>query len=113
MSSELIPSATRTAAARGFIRTATQSLASAIPTTAIAIGTTGQWALGVGLGAAGAVATAALAGTASYLSILSKGVPGDYAVPGAGLTSDERSVIDDLRLIEGRAALDNPAGEGF
>ena len=78
MTTTLIPDATKTAAKRGFIRTAAQSLSSAIPTAAIAIGTTGDWALGVGLGVAGAVVTAGLAGAASYLSILSKGIPEDY-----------------------------------
>lgn len=74
----LVPDATKTAAKRGFIRTAAQSLSSAIPTAAIAIGATGDWALGVGLGVAGAIVTAGLAGAASYLSIVSKGIPEDY-----------------------------------
>ena len=78
MSEKVIPANTRLAAKRGFIRTATQSLASVIPTTAIAIPTTGDVLLGVGLGVAGAVVTAVLAGTASALSIISKGVPEDY-----------------------------------
>lgn len=75
---ELVPAIVRTAAKRGFIRTSTQALASAIPITAIAVGTTSEWVVGVGLGVAGAAATAVLAGTASYLSILSNGIPGDY-----------------------------------
>ena len=78
MTTTLIPDATKTAAKRGFIRTAAQSLSSAIPTAAIAIGATGDWVLGVGLGVAGAVVTAGLAGAASYMSILSKGIPEDY-----------------------------------
>ena len=82
MSTEIVPAATRLAAKRGFVRTATQSLASAIPTTAIAIGLSGDWLLGVGLGAGGAVATALLAGLASYLSIISKGVPEEYVAAG-------------------------------
>ena len=75
----LIPAATQLAAKRGFIRTATQSLASVIPITAIAIPTTGDAALGIGLGVAGAIVTALLAGSASALSIVSKGIPDDYA----------------------------------
>ncbi|WP_345751371.1 hypothetical protein [Microbacterium rhizophilus] len=75
----IIPANTKRAAARGFIRTAAQSLASAIPTSAIAISTTGDFWLGVALGAAGAVVTAALAGTASALDITARGIPEDYA----------------------------------
>lgn len=78
MSTNLVPADTKRAALRGFIRTAAQSLSAAIPTAAIAIGTTGEFWLGVGLGAAGAVVTALLAGTASALSILSAGIPQDY-----------------------------------
>lgn len=76
--SALIPTATKTAAKRGFIRTAAQALSSAMPTAAIVVGVTGDWLLGVGLGVAGAVVTAGLSGAASYLSILSKGIPEDY-----------------------------------
>ncbi|MGO2150891.1 MAG: hypothetical protein ACTH32_06775 [Microbacterium gubbeenense] len=74
----LIPLDTKRAALRGFIRTAAQSLASAIPTGAIAIGLTQDFWLGTALGASGAVVTAILAGGASALTIISKGVPEDY-----------------------------------
>lgn len=79
MTDPIIPAATKLAAKRGFIRTATQSLASVIPIAAITIPTTGDALLGVGLAAAGAVATAVLAGAASALSIVSNGIPKDYA----------------------------------
>ncbi len=79
MADKLIPADTKRAAARGFIRTSAQSLASIIPTSAITITLTGDFWLGVGLGAAGAVATAVLAGAASALSILAAGIPADYA----------------------------------
>ena len=78
MPNTVIPANTKLAAKRGFVRTATQSLASVIPITAIAIPTTGDALIGVGLGVAGAVASAVLAGTASALSIISKGIPEDY-----------------------------------
>jgi hypothetical protein len=85
VSDPIVPTVVKTAAKRGFVRTATQSLASAIPTTAIAITLSGDWLLGVGLGVASAVVTAGLAGAASYLSIISKGVPEEYiAAGGAG-----------------------------
>lgn len=79
MTNAIVPAATKLAAKRGFIRTATQSLASVIPIAAITIPTTGDALLGVGLAAAGAVATAVLAGAASALSIISNGIPKDYA----------------------------------
>ena len=79
MTDPIVPAATKLAAKRGFIRTATQSLASVIPIAAITIPTTGDALLGVGLAAAGAVATAVLAGAASALSIVSNGIPKDYA----------------------------------
>lgn len=79
MTNELVPVQTRVAAKRGFIRTAAQSLSSAIPTAAIAVTLSGDWALGLGLGLAGGAVTAVLAGAASYFSILSKGIPEDYA----------------------------------
>lgn len=79
MPNRLIPADASRAAKRGFIRTASQSLASLIPTGAITIGLTGDWALGAALAAASAIATALMAGAASYLSILSRGIPEDYA----------------------------------
>ena len=82
MTETVIPAGVKIAAKRGFIRTATQSLAAAIPTAGIVIGLTGDWAVGVGLGAAGAFATALLAGTASALMIISKGIPEEYTNAG-------------------------------
>lgn len=78
MTNNIIPANVSLAAKRGFVRTATQSLASVIPITAIAIPTTGDALLSIGLGVAGAVASAILAGSASALSIISKGIPKDY-----------------------------------
>lgn len=78
MSQNIIPPSVKLAAKRGFIRTATQSLSSVIPIVAIAIPTTGDALLGIGLGVAGAITTAVLAGTASALSIVSNGIPSDY-----------------------------------
>ena len=88
MPNTVIPASTKLAAKRGFIRTATQSLTSVIPITAIAIPTTGDALLGVSLGVAGAVASALLAGAASALSIISNGIPEDYqAAPSEGADS--------------------------
>lgn len=79
MTENIIPASVKLAAKRGFIRTATQSLSSVIPIVAIAIPTTGDALLGLGLGAAGAIVTALLSGTASALSIVSSGIPKDYS----------------------------------
>ena len=78
----VIPASVKLAAKRGFVRTFTQSLASVIPTSAIAITLSGDWLLGVGLGAAGAVATAILSGAASALMIVSRGIPDEYTDAG-------------------------------
>lgn len=80
--STVIPAGVKLAAKRGFVRTATQSLSAAIPTAAITVVLTADWALAVGLGALGAVFTAVLAGTASALSIISKGIPDEYVNAG-------------------------------
>lgn len=75
---DIIPADVNLAARRGFIRTATQSLASLIPLTAITVPLTSSALVGVGLAVVGAVVTAGAAGLASYLSIISKGIPEDY-----------------------------------
>ncbi len=78
MADNVIPASTKLAAKRGFIRTFTQTLSSVIPITAIAIPTTGDALLGLGLGVGGALVSSLLSGVASYLSILSNGIPEDY-----------------------------------
>lgn len=78
MSQSVIPTKTKLAAKRGFVRTATQTLSSVIPITAIAIPTTGDGLLGVGLGVAGAIASSLLAGSAAALMIISSGIPDEY-----------------------------------
>ncbi|WP_029153483.1 hypothetical protein [Microbacterium gubbeenense] len=75
---KVVPADVRLAAKRGFVRTATQALSSVIPLGAIAIPTTGDALLGIGLAAGGALVSAALAGAASALDIISKGVPEEY-----------------------------------
>lgn len=79
MSDRLIPADAIRAAQRAGIRTAAQSLASGIPTAGVVVVLTGDWAMSVLLGTLSAVVTALLAGGAAYLSILSKGIPEDYA----------------------------------
>lgn len=79
MTNELIPSATRFAAKRGFIRTSTQSLATgfAVPG-ALTLAFTGDALLALGIGAAGLAFNAVVNGLQSYFSILSQGIPEDY-----------------------------------
>lgn len=87
MSGSVIPTETLLAAKRGFVRTATQTLSSVIPITAIAIPTTGDAGLGMALGAGGAVVSSVLAGAASALMIISKGIPDEYLKAGTTATS--------------------------
>ncbi|MFI5430001.1 hypothetical protein [Aeromicrobium sp. UC242_57] len=70
MSQSVIPTTTKLAAKHGVVRTATQTPSSVIPITAIAIPTTGDGLLGVGLGVVGALTSA--------LMIIAKGIPGEY-----------------------------------
>lgn len=75
----LIPVDARRAAKRAGIRTAAQSLSSVIPSGGIVLALTGDWLLTAGLGTASALITAGLAGLQAYLSVLSNGIPEDYA----------------------------------
>jgi len=80
MSDKLIPANTQLAAKRGFIRTTSQALATTIPTA----GVTGAALSGmdwraVAWAIAAAVLSSLAAGAVSGLSILSKGIPEDYA----------------------------------
>lgn len=79
MTDRLIPVDATRAAARAGIRTAAQSLAAALPAGGVVLALTGDWWTAAMLGAGSAVVTALLAGGAAYLSILSKGIPEDYA----------------------------------
>lgn len=111
--SALVPAKVRTAAKRGFIRTTTQALATVIPLGTItgaalssADPATIAWSV-----AAGALSSVG-AGAASYLSILSKGIPEDYQgepeVDQAGrhaLTPDEAALVADIRDVEARGPL--------
>jgi len=81
----LIPADTKAAAKRGFIRTASQSIATAlgagISATAILSVASGEVDLVPTLITWGvAVATPFINGAQSYFSILSKGIPEDYEV---------------------------------
>ena len=82
----LVPAAIVTAAKRGFIRTTAQAYAATLTTgvpsataiVALVQDSTGWLLAGVTLGLA--VLSPPIAGLASYLSIISKGVPEDYLV---------------------------------
>lgn len=79
MADSLIPDATKTAAKRGFIRTATQALEIGIPTAAVTGGAlSGADPATIGWALLAAVVTAVGAGARSYCSILWRGIPEDY-----------------------------------
>ena len=74
-----MPEATRLAARRGFIRTATQALEVGIPTAAVTGGAlSGADPATIAWAVLAAVLSAFGAGARSYFSILSKGIPEDY-----------------------------------
>ncbi|MGW9021251.1 hypothetical protein ACWGOE_07205 [Leucobacter chromiiresistens] len=80
---QIIPDATRVAAKRGFVRSTAQAYATAIAggisTTAILAVVTGEVPLVATIVTWSVAAVSPLAaGAASYLSILSKGIPEDY-----------------------------------
>lgn len=84
MTEKIIPDTTKLAAKRGFIRTTTQAYATAaaggITTTAILAVVNGEVQLVPTLITVGVtLVSPLLAGAASALSILSSGIPGEYA----------------------------------
>lgn len=86
MADKLIPADAQVAAQRGFIRTTAQAygtaLAGGITAAALtdAIGQAGSGnALPLVVTAVVTVVSPIIAGAASYFSILSRGIPGDYA----------------------------------
>lgn len=108
MTDPIIPAATKLAAKRGFIRTAAQSLATgfAVPG-ALTLVFTGDGLLALGIGVAGLAFNAVVNGAQSAFSIISKGIPGDYAdatlVAHAVLDEDEQHA--DLEGATNRVAL--------
>ena len=81
MSTELIPADTSVAAKRGFIRTATQSLATSLVLPAGATFAFTQDALlAAAVGVGGMLVGAVINGLQSYFSIISNGIPDDYSI---------------------------------
>ena len=81
MSTELIPADTHVAAKRGFIRTATQSLATSLVLPAGATFAFTQDALlAAAVGVGGMLVGAVINGLQSYFSIISNGIPDDYSI---------------------------------
>ncbi|MGA6128845.1 MULTISPECIES: hypothetical protein [unclassified Microbacterium] len=84
MSTEIVPTSTKLAAKRGFVRTTAQAyaatLSAGLPSAAVIVAViqdpTG-WLL-AGITIALTLASPPAAGLASYLSIVSNGVPGEY-----------------------------------
>lgn len=80
---DLIPKATEVAAKRGFIRTTAQAYAATLSGAAVTSATivavvTDPDPLLIAAPIIAGVITPIIAGAASYFSILSKGIPGDY-----------------------------------
>ena len=88
MTDKIIPDNAKKAAARGFIRTASQSLATgfAVPG-GLTLVFTGDGLLALGVGVLGLLFNALVNGAQSYFSILSAGIPEEYA--SRTLTADE------------------------
>ncbi|MCD2170352.1 hypothetical protein LPW41_11655 [Microbacterium sp. JC 701] len=84
MTEKLIPADAQLAAKRGFVRTTSQAYGTALAggvSTAVILGVvTGEAPLVPLLITAGVtLVSPVIAGAASYFSILSRGIPGDYA----------------------------------
>lgn len=80
MADHLIPNDAHRAAVRGFIRTASQSLATSFGGFGgLTYVFTQDALLSAAVGVGGAVLSAVVNGAQSYFSILSKGIPEDYA----------------------------------
>lgn len=88
MSDPLVPDSVKKAAKRGFIRTASQSIATSLAggisvaaVTTIVNGGNPD-VIGIAIGAGVAIATPIINGAQSYFSILSKGIPEEYTAAG-------------------------------
>lgn len=79
MPDTIVPDTTLIAAKRGFVRTAAQALATSTPTfTITGMGLAGADLAVVAWSVGAALVSSFLAGAASYLSILSAGIPEEY-----------------------------------
>jgi len=79
MPDTIVPDTTLIAAKRGFVRTSSQALATTIPTGALTgMALSGADPVAMAWSVAAAVISSVLAGAASYLSILSAGIPEEY-----------------------------------
>lgn len=90
MTDKLIPESASLAAKRGFLRTASQSLATGFGVPgALTLILTGDGLLALLVGLAGLVFNALVNGAQSYFSLLSSGIPQDYKPEAAILTDAE------------------------
>lgn len=93
VSNDVVPAATKLAAKRGFIRTTSQSISTALAgglsaTVIISTLTAEPNWLALGITAGVTVVSPFLAGAASYFSILSRGIPEDYVQPGVQIQGE-------------------------
>lgn len=93
MSNTIVPEAARLAAKRGFVRTTAQAYAGAIPAGGVSAGALASVIdnpdpLLIGTVVAAWVLSPLLAGLASYLTLISKGIPDEYAVAARSTVRD-------------------------
>lgn len=76
---DAVPEHVLVAAKRGFLRTASQSLATALVVpTGITFALTSDFWVSMGVGVAGMALSAIVNGAQSFFSIISKGIPDEY-----------------------------------
>lgn len=89
MTDHLIPADAHRAAARGFIRTGSQSLATSLAGFGgLTFAFTQDAGLAAAVGLGGAVVAAVVNGTQSYFTILARGIPEAYAPAGTAPTAE-------------------------
>lgn len=95
---KIIPHETHIAAQRGFIRTASQSLAmSFVLPAGVTVAFTQDALLAAAIGVGGMLVGALVNGLQSYLSIISKGIPEDYNATVEDITSEFLDELDPPR----------------
>ena len=97
MASSIVPAATKVAAKRGFVRTTAQAYAATIPAGGVSAAVLASVAtnpdpVAIVTTVVAALVSPPLAGLASYLSILSAGIPEDYAAAVPDGTGEHRAV---------------------
>lgn len=103
MSTEIVPTAAKFAAKRGFVRTFTQTLRATVPLSAItgAALSGADW-VAVLWAVVAAALSALLAGAQSYLSIISDGIPEAYVDAALEKIDADQAAADETSKVIGR-----------